>query len=1159
MATVQEPTRSAPRSKYDTVVEQQLDRVRNRIRTLDVTVGLLGFVAGTLIYALVLAALDRWLELSSLTRQLAFAGYALAALAYLAWAVVLPLTRRLNPYYAARQVEQAIPDAKNSVVNWLDLHDDNLPNAIHGALGARAARDLTQTDLEHAVSSRRAAWLGALVGGLFLTCLVLLVVWGNRPFLSLLGRSFLPFSEITTATRTRLTILRPSGGDAVVPVDQSVHFLVYVDGRVPEPGRPDSLKLLLRYQQGDPYEEQSLERETGREWITTVPAFRVQNGFFYKIKGGDAVTQEYHVRVRSTPLITGFEVAYHYREYLGFTDDVSRDPNLKAHRGTHVTVTARANRATKPEASYLELSLSGVKKRVPALPVDDDPQSLRFAFTIDQDGTYQIHFTTTEGEKNPDPMPYAIQAIPDRAPTIEITKPGEDVTLPVNGLLKLEGTATDDIGVAAITLRMRVEGGPTLQPKRYRDGKSFRLVDGSHPRVLEYRDFVELAKLVDVDGKRVTLVPKQVIEYWLEAADGGDYPAPHVAESKRYKVIIAEKPPLDQQQQNQQRQQAEQEQRQHEGQQDEQIARENEARKDAGNPKQGDNPDAKQQPQEGAGNAEGKPDPKREAEKKQQEELKRQEEAIRDALKKLEEEKAGAKGDPDPENKGNAKQEPKDPKQGEQPDAGQGKPGEQQQDNRNAGGAKGGAPQPQEGKQGDAGEAKDGPPQPMPGQEAGEPKGAGDQQGGAGDAESKPGVPDKFENQPGRGKDNGLPPEERLQRINDGDPSKGGERANSKDNRGAGEGDEPPAETKDDPKRLTRANNKDAGKEGKQPDGEPRGGSKGEGKPDANNPNRQAKSKPDGGDPMKKDEVARAEKKGDGDGNGEEKKPEEAKEDDVERLGKKSRDGKEKEKQEAKKKLEQVRDRAQDENAREAAKRELERLRKEQEPGLAKENDKPKDEKNGECAQCKGGGQGNGASKPGSGAQAKGGGGQGNEGVQPGEGRQGEKEGEGVAQGKAKGKGDDKDGEATAARPGDGPGGENAPEVIDDPDPLPKGPVDPEHLKKVAELQLEQFRNRVNKKVLDDAKISPEAFEKFLRGWVEMKRKQGLLPSDEEKLPAPAQGGGLPSVGASKVVGGEDRGGDVKAGARGQAPPEFREAFRKFTRDLSTLPEDPKR
>ena len=40
-----------------------------------------------------------------------------------------------------------MPDAKNSVINWLDLHDEPLPEATKAALGVRAARALKKADL----------------------------------------------------------------------------------------------------------------------------------------------------------------------------------------------------------------------------------------------------------------------------------------------------------------------------------------------------------------------------------------------------------------------------------------------------------------------------------------------------------------------------------------------------------------------------------------------------------------------------------------------------------------------------------------------------------------------------------------------------------------------------------------------------------------------------------------------------------------------------------------------------------------------------------------------------------------------------------------------------------------------------------------------------
>src|SRR5207249_4159754 len=99
-----------------------------------------------------------------------------------------------------------------------------------------------------------------------------------------------------------------------------------------------------------------------------------------------------------------------------------------------------------------------------------------------------------------------------------------NIDLPANGLLPLEGSASDDIGLASLTLRIKRENGETLQAKPYRGGKSFRQPDGRYPQMLEYKDSVELDKLKQEDGKPAILKPDQVIEYWLEATDLCDYP-----------------------------------------------------------------------------------------------------------------------------------------------------------------------------------------------------------------------------------------------------------------------------------------------------------------------------------------------------------------------------------------------------------------------------------------------------------------------------------------------------------------------------------------------------------------------------------------------------------------------------------------------------------
>lgn len=564
MATDLQPAKTARAAKYDSFADEQLARAVARIRALDLTAACLGLVALGLAYALAVVLLDSWLVLPSLIRQLAFAGFVLGAAAYLVYFVVRPLRRHLNPFYAARRLEQTLPGAKNSVINWLDLRRRGLPDAIETALSHRAAKDLAKTDVDRAVSTRRTSLVGGVTAGMLIG-LAILFLAGPRQFASLLYRAFAPFTEGTIASRTQISIVQPENGDVTVAIGKAVHVAAWVQGKIPDPNKADAVRLLFRYNPSDPYQERALERgDDAHDWATTVPAAQVRNGFWYKVAGGDAETPEYRVQVRSAPLLTGFDVTYHYRPYLAWRDETNHDPNLRGPRGTDVVLVARTNRHVRDG----QISLDG-EAPVPSERVPDDPQALRFKLVLEKDQTYRVWFTSSEGERNAEPMPYTIRVVADRAPQVKLTKPG-NVTLPGNGLLQAEGSANDDFGVASMTLHMAIKDGPALKSKPYRAGKSFKLPDGSYPQMLEYRDVVELEKVQDDDGRPFALLPGMLVRYWLEATDGCDYPKPNVGKSEEFVVTIQAKQP-DQAKQEKEREQAKKDQQQHENKQDQKL------------------------------------------------------------------------------------------------------------------------------------------------------------------------------------------------------------------------------------------------------------------------------------------------------------------------------------------------------------------------------------------------------------------------------------------------------------------------------------------------------------------------------------------------------------------------------------------------------------
>jgi hypothetical protein len=1110
-------------------VEAYLDRARRRIRALDAAVAVLVLVSAALAFTLGMVLVDRWLVLSPLSRQLALAGFGLAAVLYLAFGLVVPLCRRINPYFAARHLEQVVPGAKNSVVNWLDLHGEPLPAAFRVAVSQRAARDLASADLDQAISGRRAAWLGGVTAVLTILAFVALAVLGARPFASLLGRTLTPFSEEPIATRTQLTLLQPEGGDATVPVGRSVRFAVAVDGRVPEPGKPDQVRLLFHYQPGDPYEERPLEREDADHWTTTLPAFQVQNGFWYKVGGGDAETPEYRVQVRATPLINGFEATYHYRPYLGWRDDTTHDPNLRALRGTEVTLVARTNRTVRLKDSRLELELSRgketVKKAVAAEAVAGDPQALAFRLVLEESGKYRVWFTSTDGESNTDPMAYTIQVVQDHAPQVELTKPGRDVTLPANGLLALEGVATDDIGVKSLALHLRLANGAELQPHPYRGGKSFRLADGGYPKTLEYKDFVELDKVKDADGRPVALPPKTEVEYWLEAADDCDYHGPNVGRSKTFKVTIGE-PEADQKRQEQERQKAKQEQKEHEGKQDEKLNKEGQ------NPRPDSNPDHAPQNQEQQGKGEGD---KGDGQSKQ----------------------SGQKGD----------KPGKEPKAGQQPD--------QQQDQ----GGKGGKP-----KEG-ANEGKEQDPREKQAEQLA--KAIGKQQDQRGESKGEPSKESKGEKKdggkpqggknPGQSKDAGQSGERKPDAGQAKDQGQGtgqqqpkaGEKKEGGSQGSAGADKRPEGAAKSEPQATPRGQSKDQGKQGATAGQEPAG------KPKDGGPE-QAGAGPKGASKPAQEKTAAGTAPGEAKDPDTAKKPSEASAQDVQRLAEKTREGDARQRQEAAKQLQQVAEQAKDSAAREAAKQAMEKLaqqQKESSPGSAKVQAKKPSandaSQNGPPCQCKGGsggdkagqskgsgsGQGGGqkgASKGGSSAQTARAG-------SPPQNNEGSKD-SGNSPGSAKGR----PGEGQKNEPGEGgtgvggtPGGDVAagprgnqgrtPDAVPPEQGPPEGKPGPGGPQRAGELVLEDLR-----KTLEELKKHPEEMKKVLDGaGLKEKDVRDVEEYLNEKLPPQQQGGSLTNIGARKVAPGKGGTSNAKANATAQPPPGWVHSTREFTRQLA--------
>lgn len=620
------PTRPNPAAApRDAAVERAISAAANKLRTNDVATGAAAAAVVLLGYLAVMITLDRLFTLPDWVRLLGLVGL-LGGLVAVAWfLIVRPMRRRVNPRYVARKIEQTLPDAKNVLINWVDLQDEQLPGSVKTAVGANAAAGMADADVDTATSSKPVIWLGSAAGILVLVLAVLFLVFSGPQFLSLVQRAVVPFkpAEIASATTIQIDEPKDAAGnvtpDVTVTDGQPLTIAVTLSGRLPNPDGPDKTRLLVRYSQDSTDVIELPMTPAGRsdEFRIDLGRGTILNGFWYRVAAADARTPEYQVTVRTRPMLSDFVAEYDYPAYLKWPKDTEKGPNLSAIRGTTVTLTAKANRPVQSAT----LAFAGVKNsrgRIPGEVSGDGRDRVKFTLKLEETGTYRVEFKPSGPEVSTSTADYPITVSADAAPEVEIVAPAEkEIELPLNGLLAVDGKAKDDHGITGMELRFKVVGrdGLTVKAKPLGNADEFlRQKDGTYlTDVPDYKDSVKLDTLTTADGKLVVLTETDVLEYWIAAIDNCTEPAANEGESARQRVRLlpAVKEPEKKQEQAKKEQERKEDERKAEAKRDEQRKNETRPEEQARNPDKdpqqqpkGENPDGSkpnEQPMDGKG------------------------------------------------------------------------------------------------------------------------------------------------------------------------------------------------------------------------------------------------------------------------------------------------------------------------------------------------------------------------------------------------------------------------------------------------------------------------------------------------------------------------------------------------------------------------------
>lgn len=606
-------TTQTPRSKpapSELLVENQFQLVEKRIRFLDIFQGMILLTSGIVCWFLILVLLDRLFQFSLATRQLALTVFVVIALVGFGLLILKPCLMKINPFFTALRLEQNIEGSKNSLINWLDLHNLPLPSAIRGSITNKALNDLKNVDLEQTLPATRLYPFLGILGALAFLMFLLMMTLGPGSFFALLARVVFPISSSNKVLplQTQINIIRPEEGDTIIPPGTAITILVRIEGYIPQVRDKNSLRIHWRGLNNAVYQERNFQPlESPREWSSVLSAEEVAGGVFYKVSGGDAETSEYRISVQANPAITAFQATYRYANTLGKEIEVTKNRKIEALRGTEVILQVQTNRVLKTCQMLLDSGTS--KTTIPGTISAEDSSRFQVRFTMGQGGLYRLGFQTHQDEVYTDAIYYPLVSLADLPPVVEINRPNKDIELPANGILVVEGKASDDYGLKSLTLQFKAQGGPLFQGKEYRaDRGGLRLPVGSFPRLVEYREELDFqSPIKTMDGKPYVIQPGMEMEYWLEATDICENPKPNRSQSKHYKIRFT--PPVDEKRQKEERGSVRKDRENHQENEEKQRQNEEKQREEKGRKDREEAEKKQSQQGDGTGNQSEKPDP----------------------------------------------------------------------------------------------------------------------------------------------------------------------------------------------------------------------------------------------------------------------------------------------------------------------------------------------------------------------------------------------------------------------------------------------------------------------------------------------------------------------------------------------------------------------
>jgi len=439
--------------QIDPIILQKLQAFSQRRRKLIIFRGVCAALA-TLLATMMLIAFIDWIFVLPDGARLGLSIAAYLAVIFVEWrSCVRLLMHAPGPKRLARLVEHAEPKLREDLLSAVELGDAKSDAAFdseqfRALVQSDVAARMEGIDVERLLPANLVRRYTAIAAGIAVACVVAFALTGFQ-FGTLMMRALLPMANLGRVSKVQVKIVEPTPAEMRVPQGDTVPLVVELTGH------RANKAMLETFTKTGGRELVQMNPLGGDRFSATIQVAR--EDVQYRVRAGDAITRKYQLESVARPAVVQFHKTYVYPEYsrLAAKRVTEENGDLAAIEGTEVELRLTTNQKVKDGELRVE---QGKKSTV--VPLKEEGGQLVAKVPLTASGIYRVRLVgAASGFENKFSPEYELRAEADLVPQVELELPRQDLILPANEIVDVQGTASDDLALASVSQLIKINDG----------------------------------------------------------------------------------------------------------------------------------------------------------------------------------------------------------------------------------------------------------------------------------------------------------------------------------------------------------------------------------------------------------------------------------------------------------------------------------------------------------------------------------------------------------------------------------------------------------------------------------------------------------------------------------------------------------------------------